>query len=287
MTEVGVSLLIAGALYGFRHGFDVDHLAAISDIAATSPQRKKALRLALLYVTGHALVVLALGFVAVALGATIPDAVDSAMTRVVGVTLIALSVVLLYRIARYGSRARLRSRWMLVADGVRAAFRRLSRPRDVVVIEHSHPHEHAGLHGHDHSLEPPPQGTGSVAVATHVHVHTHVATDPLTGYGSVAALGVGMVHGIGAETPTQMLLFASAAGAGTALIGAGVVFAFVAGLVAANFVVSLVATTSLAAPDRWPRVHVTVAVLVALSSLVIGSAYLFGHADPVGALLGA
>ena len=286
MTEVGLGILLAGGLYGFRHGFDVDHLAAISDIAATSPQRKNALRLALLYVMGHALVVLILGFVAVSLGATIPNAVDAAMTRVIGITLIVLSMVLLYRVLRYGSRARLRSRWMLVADGVRAAFRRLSPSRDVVVIEHSHPHEHAGLHGHDHPVEPVPVGAGSVAVATHVHVHTHIGADPLPGYGSFAALGVGMVHGIGAETPTQMLLFASAAGAGTAIAGMGVVVAFVIGLVAANFVVSLVATTSFGAPDRWPRVHVTVAVLVALFSLVIGSAYLLGLSDPVGALLG-
>lgn len=286
MTEVGVSLLIAGALYGFRHGFDVDHLAAISDISASSLRRKNALRLALLYVAGHALVVLALGFVAVGLGATIPDAVDSAMTRVVGITLIALSVVLLYRVVRYGSRARLRSRWMLVADGVRAVSRRLSRSRDVVVIEHSHPHDHAGLHGHDHPVDPAPAGGGSVAVATHVHVHTHVAADPLTAYGNLAAFGVGMVHGVGAETPTQMLLFASAAGAATALTGIGVVVAFVAGLVVANFIVSLVATTSLATPERWPRVYVAVAVLVAVFSLVIGSAYALGYADPLGTLLG-
>lgn len=292
MTEVGLSLLIAGALYGFRHGFDLDHLAAITDISATSRDRKSALRLALLYVAGHAVVVLAFGVVAVALGMQIPSKIDSAMTRVVGITLIALGGFLLYRVARDGSRVRFRSGWMLVADGVRAASRRyFARPlaTEVVVIEHSHGHGHEGLHRHDHSVEPVPQGQGSVAVATHTHVHTHIAAlpaDPFAGYGNLAAIGVGMVHGIGAETPTQMLLFASAAGAGTAIAGIGIVVAFAAGLVVANFIVSLVATSSLAAPERWPRIYVAVAVLVALFSLVIGSAYALGHGDPIGALLG-
>ncbi len=68
MNGIGIGLLVTGALYGFRHGFDVDHLAALTDIAGASPDRRRALRGACLYIAGHATVVLILGIGAVALG---------------------------------------------------------------------------------------------------------------------------------------------------------------------------------------------------------------------------
>ena len=282
MNEIGLGLVVAGALYGFRHGFDLDHLAAISDITATSRDRRAALRLSGLYIAGHALVVLVLGALAIAAGAYIPESIDAAMSRVAGLTLIGLGLYLLFRLARDGSHVRLRSGWMLVGDGVRAASRRL-RGGDVVVIEHEHDHDHAGTHDHDH--EPLTEdGRGqigglAVAVATHTHVHTHVATmpaDPFAGYGRLAAIGVGMLHGIGAETPTQVLLFASAAGAASTLGGVAVLTAFVTGLVVSNLIVSLIAARGMGSPERWPRVYTGVALAFALFSLWIGTGYVVG-----------
>lgn len=275
MTEIGWGLVAAGALYGFRHGFDLDHLAAISDITATSRDRRNALRVAGLYIAGHALVVLILGSVAIALGAYIPNFVDAAMSRVVGFTLIGLGLYLLYRLARDGTGVRLRSRWMLVGDGMRAASRLVRRRGDAVIIEHAHDHSHEGTHDHDHG-SPTPAGRGGVAVATHTHVHTHVATmpaDPFAAYGRAAAVGVGMLHGVGAETPTQVMLFASAAGAATAAGGFAVLIAFVAGLVAGNCTVSVLATGGIGIPDRWPRLYAAVALGAALFSLWIGTTY--------------
>lgn len=43
--------------------------------------------------------------------------------------------------------------------------------------------------------------------------HHHVLKE---GYGNKASYIIGMIHGIGAETPSQMLLFALAISAGTA-----------------------------------------------------------------------
>ena len=52
------------------------------------------------------------------------------MGRVVGLTLVALGVWVLYSVYRYargGESFRLRSRWMLVFDGIRYGWRRLRR----------------------------------------------------------------------------------------------------------------------------------------------------------------
>ena len=76
------------------------------------------------------------GILALVFGAILPDWVDPIMGRVVGATLLFLGVwvfVSLYQYARHGTEFRLRSRWMLVFDSVRYAWRRLPgaapRPR--------------------------------------------------------------------------------------------------------------------------------------------------------------
>jgi len=281
MNDVGVGLIIAATLYGFRHGFDFDHLAAIGDITGSSDDRRRALRLSSLYVAGHALVVLALGLLAVTIGVYIPASLDAAMGRVIGITLIALGLYLLYAAVRYRSALRFRSRWMLAADGARALAARLRGDRRVV-IEHSHPHSHDRSHDHRH-VEPARQPAQQrvTTVTEHAHMHTHVATmpsDPFKGsYSSKAVFGVGMIHGIGAETPSQVLLFASAAGSGSLLGGTSVLVAFLTGLVAANSVVAVAASSGFGRGARWPRLYVVLALVTALFSLCLGVSYLWGR----------
>lgn len=282
MNDVGVGLMVASALYGFRHGFDFDHLAAIGDITGSSEDRRRSLRLSSLYVAGHALVVLVLGLGAVTIGVYIPPSLDVLMGRVIGITLVALGVYLAYAAARYGSAMRFRSRWMLAADGARALAVRLTRRRRVV-IEHDHPHSHDGTHAHKHDDLGSEHGALGKRVATvtkHAHVHTHVAAmpvDPFKSYTAKAAFGVGMIHGIGAETPSQVLLFASAAGAGSLLGGTSVLLAFLIGLVAANSLVALATASGFATGARMPRLYLGLAVVTALFSLALGISYLLGR----------
>jgi hypothetical protein len=97
----------------------------------------RALLLGTLYALGHATVVALLGFLALTFGTLLPDWVDPIMSRVVGVTLIVLGIWVFYSVyayVRHGAQFRLRSRWMLVFDSVRYAWRWLR----------------ARLHGHDH-----------------------------------------------------------------------------------------------------------------------------------------
>ena len=46
--------LAACAMLGFRHGFDYDHIAAISDISTVQERPWQAMRFSLMYALGHA-----------------------------------------------------------------------------------------------------------------------------------------------------------------------------------------------------------------------------------------
>src|SRR5207249_5939724 len=84
--EVGLALTALGL--GFRHGIDWDHIAALTDITGSQESGRRSMVLATMYALGHALVVLVLGVVAIALSAEIPHWLDEAMSRVVGFTLV-------------------------------------------------------------------------------------------------------------------------------------------------------------------------------------------------------
>ena len=169
--------------------------------ARFGPDQVEAVRLGTLYALGHGAVVIALGLAALWLGAILPDWLDPIMGRIVGVTLVALGLWVLfsvYRYARGGTAFRLRSRWMLVFDGIRYGWRQVQ----------------ARLHGHE-----------------------HVEPLEMSSYGTRTAFGVGMIHGVGAETGTQVLLIAAVGGAASAGLGVPMLLAFVLGLLISNFVI--------------------------------------------------
>ncbi|OGO57388.1 MAG: hypothetical protein A2V85_16080 [Chloroflexi bacterium RBG_16_72_14] len=290
----GAGFLTTGLLLGFRHGFDWDHIAAITDITSTSAtadvatglheaehhvhphdhahahggaseraghdrgvtavalppiaaapprflhEQRHAIALGTLYALGHAAVVFALGMLALAFGAILPDWVDPIMGRVVGITLLALGIwvfVSLYQYLRGGTEFRLRSRWMLVFDGARLGWRRLQ----------------AKVHGHE-----------------------HVAPLEMSSYGPRTAFGVGMIHGIGAETGSQALLIAAVGGAAGAGLGLPMLLAFVVGLVVANTVIVVVSATGFVAGQLRQQVYLGIGVLAGVFSIAIGLSFLLG-----------
>jgi high-affinity nickel-transport protein len=292
-AEVAAALgLIGTALaLGIRHGFDWDHLAAITDVTSTTAtaehaelhhetdhaaasrhthahggpaelaaheaaehaehhldaseprladEQKQAMLLGTLYALGHAAVVAVLGLIALLFGALLPDWVDTVMGPVVGATLVFLGIwvfVSLYQYARHGHEFRLRSRWMLVFDSVRYAWRRFQ----------------AWLHGHEH-------------------------VDPMemSSYGARTAFGVGMIHGVGAETGTQVLLIAAIGGASSQGLGIPMMIAFIAGLLISNSIVVLITATGFIASRFRERLYVAIGVVAGAFSLVIGTIFLFG-----------
>lgn len=296
-AALDIGLITTSAVYGFRHGIDWDHLAALGDIGATEPRRARALRLSSLYALGHAAVVFVLGAAAIALAAKLPAAVDGAMERVVGATLLLLGGYAVIGLARHGSEFRLRSRWMVLADVVSRVSRR--RRGDIVVVDHDHVHGHGGHgdhgHAHGHVEVAATAMIGAAATAQeraterHSHVHRHVATlpdDPFGAYGPRTCFAVGMLHGLGAETPSQVLVFAAAAGATTTAAGITVLTAFIAGLLAANTVVAVLTSSGLLGGARHPRIYVVVTAVVATFSIVIGVLFVAGGAALLPPILG-
>jgi hypothetical protein len=297
-TAVNLGVLLTGLLLGIRHGIDWDHIAAITDITSTTaatgmadaahagqhreisghshghggeheirahnagpggatlapalaarptrPRRQwlsgqgDAIRLGTLYALGHGAVVIVLGLAAIAFGALLPDWLDPIMARVVGFTLVALGVWVMYSVYRYargGERFRLRSRWMIVFDGMRYGWRHLQ----------------ARIHGHE-----------------------HVEPLEMSSYGAKTSFGVGMIHGIGAETGTQVLLIAAVGGASSAGLGVPMLFAFVIGLLLSNFAIVLLSSVSFVSSQAREQVYVAVGAVAGLFSLFVGIIFLFG-----------
>ena len=127
---LGVGVIVSAFLFGFRHGIDWDHIAAITDITGSQDDRSQAFAFGTLYALGHALVVLVIGIAAIVLGERLPPGVDDVMQRIVGATLVVLGVFVFTSLIRHGREFRMRSRWMLIFTGVRNAYRRI-RPSAV------------------------------------------------------------------------------------------------------------------------------------------------------------
>jgi high-affinity nickel-transport protein len=202
-------------------------------------EQREAIWLGSLYALGHALVVGLLGAAALLFGAILPDWVDPIMGRLVGITLIVLGVWVFYSIyayARHGAEFRLRSRWMLVFDSVRFGWRWLR----------------ARLHGHEH-VDPVESST----------------------YGPKTAFGVGMIHGVGAETGTQVLLIAAVGGAASLGLGIPMMLAFIAGLLITNTLIVVITATGFVASQLRQRIYVAVGFVAGAFSLVIGLLFLF------------
>ena len=283
-----LTLLLGMAALGFRHGFDWDHIAAITDITSTTSashteaevsagapmpahghepdelrghvhahkpagpgamhalresrfahEERHAIGLATLYALGHASVVTVLGIAALLLGAVLPDWVDPILEKVVGVTLLLLGAWVLFSVWQYfrgKGEFRLRSRWMLVFDFVR-------------------------------------YGWGTLQARVHGHEHTPSAH--ATQYGPKTAFGVGMIHGIGAETGSQALLLAGVAGV-TGTTGVVILLAFVVGLLVSNTLVAVVTASGFIGAQRMRTIYVAVGFVAGLGSLLIGLLFVIG-----------
>jgi hypothetical protein len=286
-----LGLLATAYGFGFRHGIDWDHIAALTDITGSQSDSRRSLLLATFYALGHGLVVFCLGLAAIALGEELPRSVDGAMERVVGVTLVALGVYVFVALARHGRDFRMRSRWMLVFAAVRRAARwaRQRRNDDEVVVTHDHPHCPDERHPDGHQAVAASVGGGASVITEHRHGHRHIGTlpdDPFLTYAGPTAFGVGMIHGVGAETPTQILLFLAAASAGGTGEGVLLLCAFLVGLLSSNSLIALAGTFGfLGAAKNW-KLYVGVSVVTAAFSLVIGTIFLLGSATLLPAFFG-
>lgn len=96
-------------------------------------------------------------------------------------------------------------------------------------------------------------------------------------YGPRTAFTIGAVHGVGAETPSQVLLFLAATGAGGQTVGSIILLVFVVGLVISNSAITIISIFGYARARRHTRLFMGVGALTALLSLAIGGLFLTGQ----------
>ena len=237
-----------------------------------------------LYVAGHAFVVFLIGTVAIVTGRNLPGWADAAMGIVVGWTLILLGVYVGYTLIRHRGSVPLRSRWMLVLGAARRAYiwarSRIARaPREPV----AHTHAHSALATFHHEGE---DGAPEGRLPRHRHRHVHnPSQEPFADYTPKTSIGIGMLHGIGAETPTQVLVFLAAANAGGTLAGLSVLVAFLVGLTLANSAITLGAAYGFLAAGHRQWAYTGLAGVTAVVSLIVGTLLVFGQDSFLPALL--
>jgi cytochrome c biogenesis protein CcdA len=281
----GFGLLVAAFWFGFRHGIDWDHIAAITDITSSQDDRRGSIVFGTLYVLGHAVVVFGLGVIAILIGEELPPGVDAAMGRIVGVTLIALGIFVFVSLIRHGREFRMRSRWMLLFAGIRAGWWKVTGRLSSVTDVHDHEREPVHVHagggaGAEETVAAEDQIGGwhhghHGRPGHHHHKHPEFE-DAFVNYQRGTSFLVGMLHGIGAETPTQILIFTAAAGAGGKAAGIAVLVAFLVGLITSNSLITVGSTFGFLRASKNFAIYAAVAVITGVFSLVIGVLFVLG-----------
>jgi hypothetical protein len=236
-NTLNLALLSAGVL-GFRHGFDYDHIAAISDITSVETCRKRAMRMGLLYVLGHASMVAVLASLVILFQRSLPPSIDNWAERVVGLTLVILGVYVLGTLSQQKAAYVPRSRAMLLVDGAQWLLWRIKN-----------------IFGIDSAIKPQRK------------------SGP---YSRASVFTIGIIHGLGAETPSQLLLFLLAANLGGLVHGFLGLAVFLAGLVFMNTLMTASAVGIFGLSAAKPGVLRFVVGATAAYSVVVGAVFLFG-----------
>jgi high-affinity nickel-transport protein len=188
-----------------------------------------------------------LGITAISIGARLPSWVDGVMEPLVGITLILLGSYVLYSVARFRSEYKLKSRWMILFSLVQNLSNKL----------------HSKLHHEDRA---------------------HDVLHHPEKYDSKAAFGIGMIHGIGAETPTQILLFLAASDVRSSIAGVVILFSFVSGLMISNSAITVLSILGFTTVKNNKSLYVILGLLTGTMSLVLGLTYLFGRGSLLPAI---
>ncbi len=113
------------------------------------------------------------------------------------------------------------------------------------------------------------------ALQARIHGHEHVPSAHGSQYGPRTAFAVGMIHGIGAETGSQALLLAGIAGV-SGVTGIVILLAFVVGLLLSNTLIAVVTAGGFIGAQRMRTLYVVVGAFAGLASLVIGLLFIGG-----------
>ena len=229
---------------GLRHGFDYDHLAAISDITAVQRSWSSGLRLGMTYAIGHAFTVAALGIAVLELHMGLPGGLDHWAERLIGLTLIVLGIGVVAGILRKDAHghthSRVESRLAIAINGILWAAWKIRRLWN--------------------RQAPRPERFQWM-------------------YTGRSVFFIGVLHGVGAETPSQLALFFLTANLGGTSRGMTGLAAFALGLVTMNALMTASMGTAFRAGGHHPRFYHLIAWTGAAYSCIIGTIFLFGIAD--------
>jgi hypothetical protein len=96
-----------------------------------------------------------------------------------------------------------------------------------------------------------------------------------------------VIHGIGAETATQVLLIAAIGGASSVGLGVPMMLAFVVGLVISNTGIVVVSASGFLASRSRQAIYIAIGIVAGVFSLVVGTVFLFGLELPeLGGIFG-
>jgi high-affinity nickel permease len=228
---------------GLRHGFDYDHLAAISDITAVQRSWLSGLRLGMTYALGHAITVGALGVAVLELHMGLPQGLDHWTERLIGLTLIVLGIGVLAGVVNrssHGHPHRIESRLAVAINGILWMAWQVRR-----------------LWNRE---APKPERFQWI-------------------YSGKSVFLIGMLHGVGAETPSQLALFFLTANLGGTSRGMLGLAAFAIGLLTMNGLMTASMGGAFRAGGLHPRFYHAIAWTGAAYSCIIGTIFLFGISD--------
>lgn len=231
--------LAAAALLGVRHGMDCDHIAALGDLVNIERRVGHSVRLGLAYIAGHSLVIAILGSAAICMQLALPPTIDRWMGRLVGFTLVAFSLYIGYSLVR--SRRHIhfhgQSRATLLMAGFRWLLARFGRRCGRSTVS----------------------ATASSKYANH------------------SSFFVGIIHGFGAETPTQILLFLMTAKLGGVPAGLLALLLFVLAMGIVNTLLCVVMAQMFLKTASSRKLQRALSGITAGYSLVIGTIMLAGR----------
>jgi len=229
--------LLSCLVLGLRHGFDYDHLAAITDIASVQEKHSRSMLLGLLYALGHAITVAILGVAVIVFQLSLPAGLDRWAERLVGITLLLLGFYVLSSLFRKPEAFIPKSRPAMLLHAIRWTKWKLS----------------SWLHL---------TSNGAPAFRS-------------WNYDVRTVFFVGVIHGLGAETPSQLMIFLLAANLGGISKGFLGLSMFLAGLLVMNTLMMAFATGIFGVSSARPKMLRVATAATAVYSLTVGCLFLF------------
>lgn len=172
-------ILVIGFVFGLWHAIDLDHVGAmIAFVASGDSSRGQAIKYSMLWATGHALMLLLMTLLVMALHVEVSGQLASIMEFMVGAMLVVLAL---------------------------DAFRRIRSMK-----MHSHHHIHGGNEVHEHLHV----HFRSEAHVHRSHVHAHGAGD----HYPLRALLVGLMHGLAGSAALTLVMLSTATSVGMGIL---------------------------------------------------------------------